>query len=154
NNQYRFTKVSQRFAREAIQDIGRTVNEQVEPHMKRFPEGAKIAIAVGSRGVANIASIAKAVVECLKANKCEPFIIPAMGSHGGATGEGQREILASYDVTEKTMQCPIRSSMEVVELDNGGLELPLYMDRNAYESDGVILINRIKPHTNFRGQYE
>src|SRR5262245_17158723 len=153
-NQYRFTKVSQKFGRQAIEDIGQAVKEQVEPHARRLPRGAKIAIAVGSRGVANIASIAKAVVECVRTNECEPFIIPAMGSHGGATGEGQREILAAYGVTEEAMRCPVRSSMDVVELDNGGLELPLYMDRNAYESDGVILINRIKPHTNFRGQYE
>jgi hypothetical protein len=153
-NQYLFTKVSQQFARAAVDDIGQTVRDQFEPHATRFPKGARIAIAVGSRGVANIATIARSVVECVKAAGCEPFVIPAMGSHGGATDEGQRDILATYGVTEEAMSCPVRSSMEVVELDNGGLELPLYMDRNAYESDGVILINRIKPHTNFRGQYE
>ena len=77
-----------------------------------------------------------------------------MGSHGGATAEGQREILASYEITEAAIGCPVRASMEVVELDNGGLELPLFMDRYAFESDGVILINRIKPHTAFHGEYE
>ncbi len=77
-----------------------------------------------------------------------------MGSHGGATAEGQREILASYEISEAAIGCPVRASMEVVELDNGGLELPLFMDRYAFESDGVILINRIKPHTAFHGEYE
>jgi hypothetical protein len=77
-----------------------------------------------------------------------------MGSHGGATAEGQRGILASYGVTEASMGCPVRASMEVVELDSAGLKLPLFMDKFAFEADGVILVNRIKPHTNYHGDYE
>src|SRR5207253_1433610 len=83
-----------------------------------------------------------------------PFIIPAMGSHGGATAEGQAQLLASYGVTEREMGCPIRSSMEVVQLPSEGLEHALYMDRHAFAADGIVLINRIKPHTDFHGQYE
>ncbi|HMV48686.1 MAG TPA: DUF2088 domain-containing protein, partial [Blastocatellia bacterium] len=98
--------------------------------------------------------ITKAIVDAVKTKDGAPFIIPAMGSHGGATAEGQREILESYGIAEETMGCPVRSSMEVVELDGGGLELSVFMDKQAFEADGVILVNRIKPHTAFHGQFE
>ncbi|MEK7832727.1 MAG: DUF2088 domain-containing protein [Acidobacteriota bacterium] len=152
-NEYLFTKIRQQFDSNSIADIEATVIEQVTAKL-HIPPGASIAIGAGSRGIANIARIVSAVVAAVKAKGGSPFIFPAMGSHGGATGEGQREILATYDITEETMGCPIRSSMEVVPLDNGGMELPLYMDKHAYESDGVILVNRIKPHTAFHGDYE
>ena len=150
---YRFTKIRQQFAREILADIEATVHQQVTAKLNVAP-GARIAITVGSRGIANIARIAKAVAEAVKACGGAPFIIPAMGSHGGATAEGQREILASYGVTEEAMGCPIHSSMEVVELDSTGLEMKVFMDKFGYESDGVILLNRIKPHTAFHGDYE
>ena len=114
----------------------------------------RIAVAVGSRGIANIARITKAVVDAVKAKGGAPFVFPAMGSHGGATDAGQAEILDSYGINAETMGCPIRSSMEVVPIEQGDLEIPLFMDRHAYESDGVILVNRIKPHTAFHAQYE
>jgi hypothetical protein len=153
-NDHLFTKIRQRFDSTAIENIEQAVAEQFNSGKLRIAPGARIAITVGSRGVANIARITRAVVAAVKAKGGAPFLIPAMGSHGGATAEGQQEILASYGVTEGAMGCPIRSSMKVVELDNGGLELPLFMDKLAYESDGVILINRIKPHTAFHGDYE
>ncbi|MDQ3009419.1 MAG: nickel-dependent lactate racemase [Acidobacteriota bacterium] len=153
-NNYPFTKVRQQFESTAIADIEQAVAHQFKSIKWRCAPGARIAIAVGSRGIANISRIAKAVVMAVKAKGGDPFIIPAMGSHGGATAEGQREILASYGVMEEEMGCPVRSSMEVMELDNGDLEIPLFMDRHAFESDGVILINRIKPHTAFHGDYE
>ncbi|MGH9802186.1 MAG: DUF2088 domain-containing protein, partial [Blastocatellia bacterium] len=152
-NEYLFTKIRQQFDKSALADIEQTVIEQVTGKLQIAPE-ASIAIGAGSRGIANIARIVGAVVVAVKAKGGVPFVFPAMGSHGGATGEGQQEILVSYGITEETMGCPIRSSMEVVRLDNGGLELPLYMDKHAYESDGVILVNRIKPHTAFHGDYE
>ncbi len=152
-NTYQFTKIRQQFAREALSDIEQTVHNQVTAKLQITP-GARIAITVGSRGINNIARIAKAVVAAVKACGGAPFIIPAMGSHGGATAEGQREILASYGVTEDAMGCPIRSSMEVVEIDSSGLEMKIFMDKHGYESDGVILLNRIKPHTAFHGDYE
>ena len=151
--EYQFTKIRQQFAREALADIEETVHQQVTAKLKIAP-GANIAITVGSRGVANIARIAKATAEAVKACGGAPFIIPAMGSHGGATAEGQREILASYGVTEDAMGCPIRSSMEVAEIDSTGLEMRIFMDKFGYESDGVILLNRIKPHTAFHADYE
>jgi hypothetical protein len=152
-NDYLFTKIRQQFDSKAIADVERAVAEQLDSKLQ-FASGARIAITAGSRGVANIARITKAVVASVKAKGGAPFIIPAMGSHGGATGEGQREILESYGISEETMGCPVRSSMEVVKLDDGGLELPVFMDKHAYESDGVILVNRIKPHTAFHGDYE
>jgi hypothetical protein len=114
----------------------------------------RIAIGVGSRGVANLAVITKAVVETLTALGARPFIIPTMGSHGGATAEGQQAVIASYGVTETAMGCPIRSSMDVVEIPATGLAHTLYMDRFAAEADGIVLINRVKPHTDFHGPYE
>lgn len=152
-NQYQFTKIRQQFDNAALTNIEQTVAEQVGAKLNIAP-GARIAITAGSRGVANIARITKAIVDAVKAKDGAPFIIPAMGSHGGATAEGQREILASYGIAEETMGCPVRSSMEVVELDGGGLELSVFMDKHAFDADGVILVNRIKPHTAFHGQFE
>lgn len=152
-NEYLFTKIRQQFDNTSLGDIEQTVIEQVSAKLSIAP-GASIAIGAGSRGIANIARIVGAVVNAVKAKGGAPFVFPAMGSHGGATGEGQQEILATYGITEETMGCPIRSSMEVVQLDNGGLELPLYMDKTAHDSDGIILVNRIKPHTAFHGTYE
>jgi hypothetical protein len=151
---YQFTKIRQQFDRQAVPDIERTVTQQITSGKLRIEPGARIAIAAGSRGIANIARITRAVAAAVKSIGGDPFIFPAMGSHGGATAEGQREILASYGITEDAIGCPVRSSMEVVEIENGGLELPLFMDKHAFESDGVILINRIKPHTAFHGDYE
>lgn len=152
-NNYLFTKIRQRFAREALADIEQTVHNQVTAKLK-IKSGANIAITVGSRGINNIARIAKATADAVKACGGAPFIIPAMGSHGGATAEGQREILASYGVTEEAMECPIRATMEGVEIDSRGLAMKIYMDKFGYESDGVILLNRIKPHTAFHGEFE
>jgi hypothetical protein len=116
--------------------------------------GMRLAVAVGSRGVAELPALVRTTVEELKKRGALPFIVPAMGSHGGATAQGQAGVLAHLDITEATVGCPIVSSMEVVEvarLDNG---LPVYVDQTAYHSDGIILINRIKPHTAFRGTNE
>ena len=98
--------------------------------------------------------ITKAVVDAVKRRGANPFIVPAMGSHGGATAEGQLEVLAGYGITPEAMGCPIRSSMEVVELGTSDTGLPVYMDKNAFESDGVILSCRLKPHNAFRGKVE
>jgi hypothetical protein len=152
-NQYQFTKIRQQFDSTALANIEQTVSEQVGAKLNITP-GARIAITAGSRGVANIARITKAIVDAVKAKDGVPFIIPAMGSHGGATGEGQREILESYGISEETMGCPVRASMDVVELDGGGLELSVFMDKHAFDADGVILVNRIKPHTAFHGEFE
>ncbi|MCF8565840.1 nickel-dependent lactate racemase [Alicyclobacillus tolerans] len=119
-----------------------------------WPSGKSIAVVVGSRGIADIHKVTKATIEVLRSKGYDPFVIPGMGSHGGATPEGQKEVLTSLGVTEEYIGAPIRASMEVVqigELQNG---LPIYADKLAYAADGIVLINRIKPHTAFRGKYE
>ena len=116
--------------------------------------GMRIAITAGSRGIRNVDIITRAIVDFVKKQGAEPFIVPAMGSHGGATAEGQLEILESYNITPETMGCPIKSSMEVVELGVSSRGKTVYMDKNAYESDGVIVSCRLKPHNAFRGKVE
>lgn len=121
---------------------------------KRIRPGMSIAITCGSRGVANIAIITKAIVDFVKKCGGEPFVFPAMGSHGGSNAEGQTEILTSYGVTENFLGCPIKSSMEVVEIAKLDSGQPIYVDKHAYEADGIILCGRVKAHTAFHGHYE
>ena len=113
-----------------------------------------IAITAGSRGIRNVDIITKSIVDFVKLKGANPFIVPAMGSHGGACAEGQLEVLASYNITSETMGCEIRSSMEVVELGYSELGRKVSIDKNAYESDGIIVSCRLKPHNAFRGNYE
>jgi Lactate racemase N-terminal domain len=120
----------------------------------RVKPGARVAVTGGSRGVANIATILKATCESLKALGAKPFIVPAMGSHGGATAEGQLKILARYGVTPESMEVPILSSMETVEIGRMSWGFPVLVDKNASEADHIVLVNRIKPHTNFRAHVE
>jgi hypothetical protein len=115
--------------------------------------GDTVAVGAGSRGVANIAVIVRAVVDHLKALGAKPFVFPAMGSHGGATAEGQLEILAHYGITEATMGCPLRASMDVVQAGEA-LGLPVWCDRIASEADWIGVVNRVKPHTDFKGSIE
>lgn len=151
-------RAKQTFPRDAIppEKIPQVVEAQIAQPLfsEKIKPGMSIAITAGSRGIANVSIITKAVVDAVKRRGANPFIVPAMGSHGGATAEGQLEVLASYNITPETMGCPIRSSMEVVELGISDTGLPVYMDKNAYESDGVILSCRLKPHNAFRGKVE
>lgn len=139
-----------------LEDIPRVVyNELKDSGIKeRIKPGMSIAITCGSRGVANIAVITKAIVDFVKDCKGEPFVFPAMGSHGGATAEGQVEILAGYGVTEEFIGCPIKSSMETILLGETEEGMPVYVDKYAYQADGIILCGRVKAHTAFRGPYE
>lgn len=125
-----------------------------EPFVSKLQPGMTIAITAGSRGIANVALITRSIVEFCKERDTRPFIVPAMGSHGGATAEGQREILAGYGITEEAMGCEIRSSMETVYLGMSQSGRPVYMDKNAYEADGIIVSCRLKPHNAFRGKVE
>ena len=120
----------------------------------RIQPGMRIAVTAGSRGVANVDIITRAVVDFCKEKGALPFVVPAMGSHGGATAEGQTEQLAGYNITEETMGCPILSSMDAVLLGYSEYGKPVYQDRNAHEADGIIVSCRIKPHNAFRGTYE
>ena len=138
------------------EDIEKTIFNEIRSKGmdQRIRPGMRIAITAGSRGIRNVDEITRSVVAFVKSCGAEPFIVPAMGSHGGATAEGQREMLAGYGITEDRMGCEIRSSMETAYLGNSELGKPVYMDRNAYESDGVILSCRLKPHNAFRGKVE
>lgn len=151
-------RARQLFSQEHIEpaDIPAAVMEQLnwEPFRSKVQPGMEIAITAGSRGIANVDIITRAVVDFVKSRGATPFIVPAMGSHGGATAEGQLEILAGYGITPDTMGCQIRSSMEVVELGVSDTGMPVYMDKNAYQADGIILSCRLKPHNAFRGPYE
>lgn len=152
----RMIKVRQSFPAFRLADVAGTLRKEIarEEISRRVRPGMRVAVAVGSRGVADIPTLARVTVEELKRLGAEPFIVPAMGSHGGATAEGQRDVLANLGVTEESAGCPIKSSMAVVEigrLDNG---LPVYIDEYAHGADGIVVINRIKPHTAFRGANE
>jgi hypothetical protein len=117
--------------------------------------GMKIAVAVGSRGINHIPEFVKEIIRLLKARGAEPFIVPCMGSHAGATAEGQKGMLEGLGVTEEYTEAPIRATMEVVQLGTtAGNKLPVVIDKYADEADGIIIINRIKPHVAFRGPYE
>lgn len=116
--------------------------------------GMRIAITAGSRGVANVALITKCIADFVKLKGASPFIVPAMGSHGGTTAEGQREILAGYGIVEEYVGCPIVSSMEVKKIGQTEDGRDVFIDKNAAEADGIIISCRIKPHTAFRGPYE
>ena len=113
--------------------------------------GERIAVTAGSRGIYHIDVILKTVIDRLKSCGAVPFIVPAMGSHAGATAEGQKDFIAGYDITEARMGCPILSSMDAVELGRSPLGVVTYCDRNAYEADGIVVVNRVKPHTGFAG---
>ena len=148
----------QKFSREAIkpEDIPAKIFSELsrEPFISKIKPGMRIAITAGSRGVANVAIITKAIADFVKSREAIPFIVPAMGSHGGATAEGQLEVLEGYGITESSMGCEIRSSMEVVELGMSDSGRKVFIDRNAYESDGIIVSCRLKPHNAFRAAYE
>lgn len=145
------TLIRQKLGREKLEDISGEVKRQMISlgMVQRLSSGARIAITAGSRGISNIAEIIRAAADCVKEWGGQPFVVPAMGSHGGATAEGQLEVLEHYGITEAAMGCPICSGMEVVELGQTEEGVPVYFDRIAYEADGVIVINRIKPHTDF-----
>ncbi|SDF60811.1 lactate racemase domain-containing protein [Sporolituus thermophilus] len=152
----RMAKVRQTFPAPEVTDVAGTLRQELAKPgiMSRVKPGMRIAVAVGSRGVAEIPTLVRITVEELQKRGAHPFIVPAMGSHGGATAEGQKEVLANLGVTEASAGCPILSSMEVVEigrLENG---LPVYVDKHAYGADGIVVINRVKPHTAFRGPNE
>lgn len=120
----------------------------------RILPGQSVAVAVGSRGIAHIGDFTKATIDAIRNAGAHPFIVPCMGSHGGATAEGQTEVLSHFGITEDLMGVPIRSSMDVIELAKLPNGLPIYVDRIASEADAIVVINRVKPHTAFRGPVE
>jgi len=147
-------RIRQRFSDSAIDDVPGAVRTELDHSGLRLGEGRHIAIAVGSRGITDLVAIVKEMVAWVRAQGAEPFIVPAMGSHGGATAAGQQQVLAGLGITTANVGADVRASMEVVELDRGILEVPVYIDRLAHEADGILLVNRVKPHTSFHGTYE
>ena len=121
---------------------------------EKIGPGKTVALGAGSRGVASINLIIKTLVAQVKALGADPFVFPAMGSHGGATGPGQKDVLETLGITEEYVGCPIKSSLEVVELGLSPSGLPVYLDKNASQADAIIITNRVKAHTNFRGHVE
>ena len=149
----KMTAVKQEFEHLGLEDVDQAVKDQVRSIQSEagIQTGDQIAIGVGSRGIANLARIVKSLVEELQNMGAEPFIFPAMGSHGGATASGQAQLLARYGITESNIGAPVRATMETVLVTYLQDGTPLHCDKYAYESNGIILVNRIKPHTTVRG---
>lgn len=149
-------RVRQQFYVNPLDDVEQSCTEQIGAlsRLQKLDKGAHIAIAVGSRGISNISLITRSVVKALKDLGFEPFIVSGMASHGKATDEGQTELLAELGVTEEAVGCPVRASVEVVEIGTIASGLKVYMDRIASEADGIVVINRIKTHTAFHADYE
>ncbi|MCI9609244.1 MAG: DUF2088 domain-containing protein [Oscillibacter sp.] len=146
--------VRQRFSQDGILDPAAVLSEKLAAVKNRVRPGMRVAITGSSRQVANMTVFLRELASFVKAQGAKPFIVPAMGSHGGATAEGQRVILESFGVTEEFCGCPIVSSMETVRVDvlpNGD---EVRMDKAAHDADGIIVFGRVKPHTAFRGTYE
>jgi hypothetical protein len=152
----KMAKINQIFEDNSIRDIPAAIADEFSKNeiASTIKPGMNIAITAGSRGVANIDKILKGIIDHVQKLGGKPFIFPAMGSHGGATAEGQLEVLASYNITEKTMGVPIRSSMETVIIGHTSEGKSVHLDKIASQADGIIVVGRIKPHTAFRGTYE
>jgi len=149
----RMARVRQTFPRPRVADIPRAVAEALAAAPHPIKRGDTVAVGAGSRGVANIDVIVGAAVRHLSDLGARPFVFPAMGSHGGGTPEGQLSVLAHYGITEATMGCPVRATMDVVQVGEA-LDMPVWLDRYAAEADWIGLVNRVKPHTDFKGSIE
>ena len=152
----RVAGVSQKFDRPRMDDSGGALKQILNTSgvlESVFPK-MEIAIAVGSRGISNQPVLVKLIAEALREKGVRPFLVPAMGSHGGATADGQKKTLEDLGFGEDKIGVPIRSSMETVRVGTSENGLPVHVDKNAHEADGIVIINRIKPHTSFRGPYE
>ena len=152
----KFTQIRQKFTLHKVKDINKTIKSEIAKlklHNRIMP-GNTVAVTAGSRGITDIQTITRMVIEELIKLGGKPFIIPAMGSHGGATAEGQLNVLTGYGITEKRMGVPVKSSMEVTRIGESREGIPVYVDNNALTADHVVVINRVKPHTRFIGKVE
>ncbi|HVN78080.1 MAG TPA: lactate racemase domain-containing protein [Terriglobia bacterium] len=152
----RIFRVQQNFDATHIGDIPGEVRREMSrlDISTLLKAGDTVAVTAGSRGIANIATIIKSVVDELRALKTLPFIIPAMGSHGGATAEGQIAVLERYGITEASMGVPIRATMETAQIGETPQGIPVFVDKFALSADHIAVVNRIKPHTDFDGEIE
>ncbi len=149
-------RVQQRFDSTRVPDIPGRVAEEIGrlDLSGRLKSGDSVAVTAGSRGVANMATILKSLVDELKKRGALPFVIPAMGSHGGGTAEGQRSVLEHYGITESTMGAPVRATMDTIQIGETPEDIPVFVDKNALEADHIAVVNRIKPHTDFEAEIE
>src|SRR5215468_4006427 len=152
----RLLLVRQKFPDRRIPDVAAEVRKQLGAggFAARLKPESRVAIGVGSRGIHNLATIVRSAVEYWKSAGMRPFLFPAMGSHGAASAQGQADVLAHYGVTEASMGCPVVSQLEVVSLGKTADGIEAFMDKAAYESDGVMLVGRVKWHTDFAGRIE
>ena len=155
-NYPKLLRIKQKFTPLVVSNIIEKIKSEIANLKldKTIKPNDSIAITAGSRGIADINTITKAVVDELIKLRGKPFIIPAMGSHGGATAEGQLDVLAGYGITEESMGVPIKSSMEAVEIGASKDSIPVYLDKNAVTANHIVVINRLKPHTRFVGEIE
>ncbi len=149
-------RVRQSIPQPRVEDVPGTVRRLIQGSRlrERVKPGGTIAVGIGSRGVHAIDLVARTIVDTLREMGYRPFIVAAMGSHGGATPEGQRELLAGYGVTPEAMGVPVKTDMDTVVLGTNPVGLPIYFDKNAYQADGIVLANRVKPHTDFHATHE
>ena len=149
-------RVRQHFDAPRVDDVAGEVAKQLSQLQlgEKIQPGQSVAISAGSRGIANIQIIIKAVADHLNSIGAAPFIVPAMGSHGGGTAEGQQGILEQYGITEQFCGCPIKASMETVVVCDAAEGFPVHFDKHAHEADHVMVVGRVKPHTNFSGDIE
>lgn len=149
-------RVRQNLDRPVLIDFEGELTKKIEVSnaLTKIKKGQSIAVSAGSRGVANLPQLLKVVVNEIRKAGGIPFIVPAMGSHGGATAEGQEKILNGLGVTEETVGAPIRATMDVVRIGTTENDLPVYIDRFAHEADGIVILNRISSHVAFEGPYE
>ncbi|HEV3203143.1 MAG TPA: lactate racemase domain-containing protein [Gemmataceae bacterium] len=149
-------RIRQQFERPKVEDIEKTIHHTLErlDLGKRIRPGQSVALTAGSRGIANVARILKGTADFLKKLQAKPFLVPAMGSHGGSTADGQRHIVESYGITEAYVGIPIRATMEVVPLASTSEGFPVFMDRFAAGADHIGVVGRIKPHTGYHGPIE
>ncbi len=148
------TLIRQQFPADHLANLEESVRSELAACPALLQAGTRVAIAVGSRGITSIDRMVREVVRWVRDRGAEPMIVPAMGSHGGATAEGQRDVLAGYGITEENVGAPVRASMAVVELPQGDAETKVFYDREAAAVDATILVNRVKVHTSFHGDYE
>ncbi|HEY6167549.1 MAG TPA: lactate racemase domain-containing protein [Verrucomicrobiae bacterium] len=152
----RIFRVRQTFERTRVADVPGEARRELEKLnlRERVRPGETVAITAGSRGIANIHLIIKAAVDFFKGLSAQPFIVAAMGSHGGGTPEGQRRILADYGITEDFCGCPVRCNMETVVLDRTAEGIPVHFARDAADANHVFVVNRVKPHTRLEGELQ
>ncbi|MBT8364085.1 MAG: DUF2088 domain-containing protein [Deltaproteobacteria bacterium] len=155
-NYPKMIRIKQHFNTKPVEDIRATVRSELNRIKPQniIGQGATVAITAGSRGITNLAVVLGEIVRELKKIGAKPFIIPAMGSHGGATAQGQKKILEHYGVTKQAMGVPIKSSMLVVQVGSTPHGIPVYLDRYASQADHIVVVNRVKPHTDFKGKIE